>query len=79
MNFVYPNIVSEMEKRDLDYRKLADILCISEHAVYRRLRGFAVWKLPEITKMTQYFGIYNTAWLFQCNNVTVSDTISQKM
>ena len=66
MHFVYPNIVSEMEKRGLDYRDLADILGISEHAAYRRMRGFAGWKLHETIRLCQYFDISDTAWLFEC-------------
>ena len=65
MRFVYPNLVSVMNERDLDYKSLAVILGISEHAAYRRLRGFAVWKLPEIVRLCQYFGVSDTAWLFR--------------
>lgn len=66
MRFVYPNIVSELEKRGLDYRDLAGILDISEHAAYRRMRGFAGWKLHETIHLCQYFDISDTAWLFEC-------------
>ena len=72
MRFIYPNVVSEMGKRGLDYRDLADILGISEHAAYRRLRGFAGWKLHETIRLCQYFDIPDVAWLFECG-----DTISQ--
>lgn len=72
MRFVYPNVVSEMKKRDLDYRDLADILGISEHAAYRRLRGLAGWKLHETIYLCQYFGVSDAAWLFK-----FGDTISQ--
>ena len=65
MKFVYPNLVSEMKKRDLDYRKLADILSISKHAAYRRLRGFSGWKLNETIFLCQYFGDQDPAWLFR--------------
>jgi plasmid maintenance system antidote protein VapI len=67
MRFVYPNIVSEMKKHGLDYRGLAEILGISEHAAYRRLRGFAEWKMRETIRLCQYFDISDTAWLFQCS------------
>ena len=67
MHFVYQNIVSEMEKRGLDYRDLADILSISEHAAYRRMRGIAGWKLHETIRLCQYFDISDTAWLFECD------------
>ena len=67
LHFVYPNLVSTMEKHGLDYKGLADILGISEHAAYRRLRGFAGWKLPEAFLLRQYFGICDIDWLFQCN------------
>ena len=72
MRFIYPNVVSEMGKRGLDYRDLAEILGISEHAAYRRLRGFAGWKLHETIRLCQYFDIQDAAWLFECG-----DTISQ--
>ena len=74
MRFIYPNLVSVMRDRGLDYKGLADILGISRHATYRRLRGLSVWKLPEIVRLCHYFGVSDTAWLFECG-----DTISQKM
>ena len=64
--FIYPNLVSVMKEHDLDYKGLADILDISEYAAYRRLRGFAGWKLSEVTHLCQHFGILDAAWLFQC-------------
>lgn len=73
MLFVYPNLVSVMRDRDLDYKDLADILDISEYAAYRRLRGFTGWKLHETIRLCQYFGVSDAAWLFQ-----LGDTVSQK-
>jgi plasmid maintenance system antidote protein VapI len=67
LRFVYPNIASEMEKRGLDYRDLADVLGISEHAAYRRLRGLSDWKLNEIVNLGQFFEVSDTAWLFKCS------------
>ena len=67
MRFIYPNIVFEMKKHGLDYRGLAEILGISEHAAYRRLRGFAEWKMRETIRLCQYFDISDTAWLFECS------------
>ena len=72
MRFIYPNLVSEMQKRDLDYQDLAEILGISKHAAYRRLRGHAGWKLYETIRLCQYFEISDMAWLFYFD-----DTISQ--
>lgn len=72
LRFIYPNIVSEMDKRGLDYHDLADILGISKYAAYRRLRGFAGWKLHETIRLCQYFDISDAAWLFYSG-----DTISQ--
>jgi plasmid maintenance system antidote protein VapI len=71
--FVYPNLVSSMRKRDLDYKDLADILGISEYAAYRRLRGFTGWKLDEAICLCQYFGASDAAWLFHSG-----DTVTQK-
>lgn len=73
MLFVYPNLVSVMRDRDLDYKDLADILDISEYAAYRRLRGITGWKLHETIRLCQYFGVSDAAWLFQ-----LGDTVSQK-
>ena len=70
--FIYPNLGSEMQKRVLDYLDLAEILGISKHAAYRRLRGHAGWKLHETIRLCQHFNISDTAWLFYCD-----DTISQ--
>ena len=73
MQFAYPNLVSEMEKRDLDYKDIANILGISKYAAYRRLRGFSGWKLRETITLCRYFGTSDAAWLF-----TSCDTVSQK-
>ena len=67
MLFIYPNLVTTMKNHDLDYKGLADVLGISEYAAYRRLRGFAGWKLSETIRLSQYFGISDVAWLFQCH------------
>lgn len=72
MLFVYPNLVKMMKERDMDYEDLADILGISKYAAYRRLRGFAGWKLHEAIHLCQYFEINDTAWLFKLD-VTVSN------
>ena len=67
MRFVYPNLVSTMKEHGLDYKKLADVLGISEYAAYRRLRGFTEWKLPETIRLCQHLGVSDAAWLFQIN------------
>jgi hypothetical protein len=68
------DLVNELHN---SYRALADILGISEHAAYRRLRGFAGWKLHETIHLCQYFGINDTAWLFsRCD--THCDTYTTK-
>lgn len=73
MLFVYPNLVEIMEQRGMGYSNLADVLGISRHAAYRRLRGFTGWKLHETINLCQYFDVSDAAWLFmRC------DTISQK-
>ena len=61
-----------MKKRGLDYKDLADILGISKYAAYRRLRGFAGWKLHETVQLCKVFDISDAAWLFNRG-----DTISQ--
>ena len=72
MHFIYPNLVFEMNKRGVDYKDIAGILGISEHAAYRRMRGLAGWKLCETICLCRYFGINDTAWLFKCD-VAVSN------
>lgn len=64
MLFVYPNLVKVMEERGVGYTDLADILGISKYAAYRRLRGFAGWKLHETIRLCEYFDISDAAWLF---------------
>ena len=64
MLFVYPNLVAIMQERGLDYKDLADILGISEHASYRRLRGLTGWKLHETIHLCEFFNVSDTAWLF---------------
>jgi hypothetical protein len=56
-----------MKEHDLDYKGLADVLGISRYAAYRRLRGFAEWKLPEVIRLCQHFAVFDTAWLFECS------------
>lgn len=70
--FVYPNLAKMMTARGLGYRDIADILGISRHAAYRRMRGFAAWKLHEIVSLCEYFDISDATWLFNRQ-----DTISQ--
>lgn len=72
MLFVYPNLVQVMKERDVGYTDIADILGISKYAAYRRMRGFAGWKLHETIHLCQYFDISDAAWLFKRD-----DTISQ--
>ena len=72
MYFAYPNLASEMSKSGLGYKDIAGILGISEHAAYRRMRGLAGWKLSETIRLCQYFGITDTAWLFD-RDVTVGN------
>lgn len=66
MRVAYPNLNSEMSKRGLDYKDIADILGINEYAAYRRLRGIVGWKLQETLHLSQYFGA-DLAWLFECD------------
>ena len=73
MQFVFPNLVSEMQSRDLDYKDIANILGISKYAAYRRLRGFSGWKLEETISLCRYFGTTDAAWLFM-----LGDTVTQK-
>ena len=71
--FVYPNLVKKMKERDMGYEDLADLLGISKYAAYRRLRGFAGWKLHETIRLCQYFDDSDAAWLFE-----LCDTVTQK-
>ena len=78
MRFVYPNLVSVMEMHNLDYRDLAAILGIGNHAAYRRLRGMTGWKLHETIHLCEYFDIPDTAWLFtRCDTYTTKFSENQ--
>ena len=72
--FVYPNLVSTMRDNGLGYKDVAEILGISQHAAYRRMRGFTGWKLHETIRLSHFFGISDTAWLFE-----LCDTVTQKL
>lgn len=71
MNFVYPNLVSEMKKRGLGYKEIASILGIGEFAAYRRLRGLVGWRLQETLCLSKYFDS-DLTWLFE-RDVTMSE------
>ena len=62
--FVYPNLLSVMEERYMDYRDLASVLNMEPLAVYRRMRGVTGWKLDETVRICEYFTISDLPWLF---------------
>ena len=64
MLFVYPNVISEMRKRGMNCKDLADLLGITYHSAYRRLRGRVGWRLHETIRLCQYFEVSDAAWLF---------------
>jgi len=69
--YAYPNLEKAMNERGLGYADLADILGISKYAAYRRMRGSSGWKLHETIRLCQYFGIFDTVWLFErCDTIS---------
>lgn len=55
MESLFPNIDSELKKREMHYRELAKIAGVSELQMYRRLRGLTNWKLFEALIVCRYF------------------------
>ena len=65
MKSVYPNIDAEMEKRHMDYRQLAKVAGIRDHAMYRRLVGTTKWTLHEAIRISWFFNGVDINYLFQ--------------
>ena len=70
---VFPNLYYEMKKHNLECEDVADILGITYHAAYRRLRGHTEWKLCEAIYLCRYFDVSNAGWLFKrCETYTTN-------
>ena len=65
MSSVYPNIDSEMAKRNMHYRDLAKVAGTTDLQMYRRLRGLTNWKLVEAMKICRFFEHPDVTILFQ--------------
>lgn len=61
---LYPNIDSEMDKKNITYPVLAVAIGLHPMAVYRRLSGFSEWKLHEAIRVADYFGCSDMPKLF---------------
>ena len=64
MESIFPNIDSELNKRNMHYRDLARIAEISDLQMYRRLRGQTNWRLVEVMKICRFFEYYDIDTLF---------------
>lgn len=51
MESIFPNLDSELARRNMHYRQLAPIAGVSEMQMYRRLRGQTNWRLNEAVKV----------------------------
>lgn len=65
MKTVFPNIVDELEKRDMTYCQLAQEIGISNLAMYRRLVGLTKWSLHEAIRISWFFNGVDIHYLFQ--------------
>lgn len=60
----FPNIDSELKKRNIDYRELARVAGVSELQMYRRLKGHTKWQLSEAAKICRFLDNYDVVTLF---------------
>lgn len=67
MKTVFPNIVDELEKRDMTYGELAQEVGLSDIAMYRRLVGLTKWSLHEAIRISWLFNGIDINYLFQKN------------
>ena len=65
MDSFFPNIDSELEKRNMNYRDLARVIGISDLAMYRRMAGITKWTLHEAIKITWFFNGVDIYRLFE--------------
>ena len=64
MDFVFPNLESEMAKRNMHYRDLAKVAGVNDLQMYRRLRGISKFQLEEAAKIWRYFESLDVNTLF---------------
>ena len=64
MKTVFPNIADELEKRDMTYRQLAQVIGISNLAMYRRMVGLTKWSLHEAIRISWFFNGVDINYLF---------------
>lgn len=64
MESVFPNIDSELKKRNIDYRDLARVAGVNELQMYRRLKGHSKWQLLEAARVCRFFDNYDIDTLF---------------
>lgn len=61
---LYPNIDSEMGKKNITYPTLAREIGLKPMSVYRRLNGITEWKLSEAVDVCHYFDYPDITLLF---------------
>lgn len=64
MESLYPNLDSELSRRNLNYRDLAPVVGVSEMQMYRRLRGQTNWRLDEAVKVCLFLDSPDVSSLF---------------
>jgi hypothetical protein len=64
MESLYPNLDSELSRRNLNYRDLAPVVGVSEMQMYRRLRGQTNWRLDEAVKVWWFLDSPDVSSLF---------------
>ena len=64
MNTVYPNLIREIEHKNLSITTISNLLRISPSTVRRRLKGTTDWKLWEVGEICQYLDNSNATELF---------------
>ncbi len=65
MESLFPNIDSELKKRNMHYRDLAKQIGLSDVAMYRRLVGVTKWTLHEAIKVSWFFNGVDIYRLFE--------------
>lgn len=65
MKTIFPNIVDELDKRNMTYQQLAQEIGISNLAMYRRMVGLTKWSLHEAIRISWVFNGIDINYLFQ--------------
>lgn len=64
MKSVYPNLDKEVQKQNMSYQKLANLVGLSKYAMYRRINGQTDFKLSETVCICQILENLDAKQLF---------------